>query len=202
MKLYFSPGACSLAPHIVLHELGIPFESSKTNTRDRTTADGSDWSKVSPSNFVPVLMLDNGERLTEVAVILQYLGDLKPESGLVPPCGTMPRYRVQEWLNFIATELHKGFSPMFRPGTPDAYKEMARERLNVRLSHTADQLIGREFLVGNRFTVADAYLYVVSGWTRAAGIDRERWPVLRDYHARIGERPAVKAAREAEGLKG
>src|SRR5512134_3511658 len=116
MKLYFSPGACSLAPHIVLRELGLEFEAVKTNTRDRTAADGSDWSRINPKNFVPALVLDNDEVLTEVAAILQYLGDLQHASGLVPACGTMARYRVQEWLNFIATELHKGFAPMFRPG--------------------------------------------------------------------------------------
>jgi glutathione S-transferase len=201
MKLYFSPGACSLAPHIALREAGLEFEAVKTNTRERTTADGTDFSRVNPKNYVPALVLDNGDLLTEGPAILQYIGDRKPESGLTPACGTMERYRVQEWLNFTATELHKGFGPLLRPGVPDDFKASARERLEGRLSYVADQLIGRDFLVGRQFTVADAYLYTVLGWTRAGGIERERWPVLQAYHARIGERPAVKAARQAEGLR-
>jgi glutathione S-transferase len=201
MKLYFSPGACSLAPHIALREAGLEFELVKTNTRDRTTSDGSDWLRVNPKGYVPALMLDDGEVLTEVPAVLQYIAAQKPDSGLAPAAGTMDRYRFLEWLNFIGTELHKGFAPMFRPGVPEEYKTMSRERLEQRLSYAADQLIGRDFAVGRQFTVADAYLYVVLGWTRPAGLDRERWPVLQAYHARIGERPAVKAARAAEGLQ-
>lgn len=202
MKLYFSPGACSLAPHIALREAGLDFEAVKTNTRERTTSDGSDFLRLNPKGYVPTLVLDNGDVLTEGPAILQYIGDRKPESGLVPACGTMERYRVQEWLNFTATELHKGFGPLLRPGVPEDFKAASRQRLEGRLSYVADQLIGRDFLVGRDFTVADAYLYVVLGWTRAGGIERERWPVLQAYHAQIGERPAVKAARAAEGLRG
>jgi glutathione S-transferase len=201
MKLYFSPGACSLAPHIALIEAGLGFEAIKTNTRDKTTSYGSDFLKVNPKGYVPALVLDNGEVLTEGPAILQYIGDRKPESGLVPACGTMERYRVQEWLNFTATELHKGFGPLLRPGVPEDFKAASRQRVEGRLSFVADQLIGREFVVGRQFTVADAYLYVVLGWTRAVAIERERWPVLQAYHAAIGQRPAVQRARAAEGLK-
>lgn len=200
MKLYFSPGACSLAPHIALREAQLDFEPVKFDMRSRKTANGADFSKINPKGYVPVLELDNGEFLTEVAAILQYIADQKPESGLAPPAGTMQRYRLQEWLNFIATEVHKGFSPMFRLDTPEEFKKSARERISSRLSFTADQLIGRDFLVTSQFTVADAYFYTVLSWTRAAGIERERWPVLQTYHARVSERPAVKAARQAEGL--
>jgi len=200
MKLYFSPGACSLAPHIALREAGIEFEAVKVDTRKGTSADGADFRKINPKNYVPVLVLDSGEVLTEGPAILQYLADRKPESGLAPAAGSMERYHVQEWLNFVATELHKGFGPLFRPGVPEDFKASSRERVEGRLSYVADQLIGREYLVGRGFTIADAYLYVVLGWTRAGGIDRERWPVLQGYHARIGERSAVQAARRAEGL--
>ncbi len=200
MKLYFSPGACSLAPHIVLHEAGIEHEAIKTNTRERSTSDGSDFLRVNPKGYVPALLLDSGESLTECAAILHYLADRKPGSGLLPAAGTMDYYRVLEWVSFVATELHKGFGPIFRPGTPDDIKAATRERVAVRLSWTTDQLIGRDFAVGRQFTIADAYLYVVLGWMKPAGVDRERWPVLRDYHAHIGARPAVQAARRAEGL--
>lgn len=201
MKLYFSPGACSLAPHIALREAALDFELVKTNTREKTTSDGSDWAKVNPKGYVPALALDNGDVLTEGPAILQYIADRKPESGLIPAPGTTDRYRVQEWLNFVATEMHKGFGPLLRPGVPEDFKATSRQRLEGRFSYAADQLIGRDYLVGSRFTIADAYLYVVVGWTKAGGLDRERWPVLNAYHARIGERAAVKAAREAEGLK-
>jgi glutathione S-transferase len=202
MKLYFSPGACSLAPHIALREAGLDFEAVKTNTREKTTSDGSDWTKVNPKNYVPALLLDNGEVLTEVIAILNYIADRRPDSGLMPPAGSMEHYRVLEWLAFISTELHKGLGPIFRPGTAEDFKATTRERVATRFSYTADQLIGRDVVVGRDFTVADAYLYVILGWTKQAGIDRERWPVLQAYHARIGERPAVKAARAAEGLTG
>jgi glutathione S-transferase len=202
MKLYFSPGACSLAPHIALREAGIEFEAVKTNTREKTTADGSDFLKVNPKGYVPALLLDDGAVLTEGPAILQYIGDRNPGTGVVPACRTMERYRVQEWLNFTATEIHKGFGPLIRPGVPEDFKAASRQRLEGRLSYVADQLIGRDFLVGRQFTVADAYLYVVLGWTRAGGIERERWPVLQAYHAAINARPAVQAARAAEGLKG
>jgi len=200
MKLYFSPGACSLAPHIVLHEAGIAFQAVKTNTRERSTSDGSDFLRVNPKGYVPALLLDNGESLTECPAILQYLADLRPESGLLPPARSMDHYRVLEWVAFVATELHKGFGPIFRPGTPDDLKASTRERVAGRLDYSSRQLEGRAFAVGTQFTIADAYLYVVLGWMKPAGLDRERWPVLRDYHARIGARPAVKAARQAEGL--
>ena len=202
MKLYFSPGACSLAPHIALREAGLDFEAVKTNTREKTTSDGSDWTKVNPKNYVPALLLDSGEVLTEVTAILQYIADRRPDLGLMPPAGSMEHYRALEGLGFIATELHKGFGPIFRPGTAEDFKAVTRERVAGRLSYAADQLIGRDFAVGRNFTSADAYLYVILGWTKAAGVDRERWPVLQAYHARIGERPAVKAARAAEGLPG
>lgn len=200
MKLYFSPGACSLAPHIALREAGIEFEAVKTNTRERSTSDGSDFLAVNPKGYVPALLLDSGESLTECQAILHYIADRKPEAGLLPAAGSMAYYRALEWLSFIATELHKGLGPIFRPGSPEDLKASTRDRIGGRLSWVSTQLDGREFAVGDAFTVVDAYLYVVIGWLRPAGLDPERWPVLRDYHARIGQRPAVRAARQAEGL--
>lgn len=202
MKLYFSPGACSLAPHIALHEAGLEFTTDKVDMRTKQTHSGAKFSAVNPKEYVPALELDNGEVLTEVAVILQYIADRKPAAGLAPAAGTMERYRLQEWLNFIATELHKGFSPMFRPDTPADFKAQAKARLAGRFEFVARQLGDKPFLLGDRFTVADAYLYTILSWVSFAAIDRAQWPALQRYYERISERPAVRAARKAEGLKG
>lgn len=202
MKLYFSPGACSLASHITLIEAGLPFTAVKVDMRSRKTSDGRDFETVNPNGYVPALELDNGEILSEGQAILQYLADQKPDAGLAPAAGTMPRYRLVEWLSFISSELHKSFGPLLRPGGPEEPKAAAREKLSKRLGYVANHLASRQYLVGEHFTVADAYLYTVLTWTRIAGIDLAAWPVLAAYRDRVQQRPAVHAARQAEGLPG
>lgn len=201
MKLYFSPGACSLASHIALCEAGLSFDLVKVNVRTQATGDGGDFKTINPKGYVPALRLDDGEVLSEGSAILQYIADRKPELGLAPPAGTMPHYRLLEWLNFITSELHKGFGPLLRPGAAADGKAAARERLTQRFAYVAGHLASREHLVGDRFTVADAYMYTVLTWTGLAGIDLSTWPVLVAYRDRIQQRPAVQAARSAEGLK-
>lgn len=198
MKLYFSPGACSLSPHIVLHEAGLPFTPVFASTKTKKLADGSDFNAINPKSQVPVLELDDGSRLTEGPAIVQYIADRVPEKKLAPAAGSMERYRLQEWLNFITSELHKGFSPLFVPTVPEDYKAMARARLSERLAWVDGQLAGRDYLMGNSFTVADAYLFVVAGWGRHVGVDTSALPNLSAFLARVGERPAVKAALETE----
>jgi len=201
MKLYYSPGACSLASHIALVEAGLPFTTDKVDMRSRKTSDGRDFTTVNPNGYVPSLELDNGEVLNEGQAILQYIADQRPAAQLAPPAGTMARYRVLEWLSFLSSELHKGFGPLLRPGGPEDVKASIRDKLGTRLHYAAGHLASRQYLVGDHFTVADAYLYTVLTWTRIAGIDLSAWPVLAAYRERIQQRPAVQAARAAEGLK-
>ena len=201
MKLYFSPGACSLAPHITLLEAGLPFTAEKVDMRTRQTSGGVDFTTINPLGYVPMLALDNGELLGEVQAILQYVTDQKPDAHLAPPAGTMPRYRLLEWLSFIASELHKGFGPLLRPGGTEDVKAPVRDRLGLRLNYVAQHLASRQYVVGEHFTVADAYLYNVLTWSRLGGIDLAAWPVLAAYRERVQQRPAVQAARLAEGLK-
>lgn len=201
MKLYYSPGACSLASHIALLEAGLPFTADRVDMRTRQTSDGRDFTTVNPNGYVPSLELDNGEILNEGQAILQYIADRSPGAQLAPPAGTMPRYRVLEWLSFISSELHKGFGPLLRPGGPEDTKASIRDKLGLRLGYVARHLASRQYLVGDHFTVADAYLYTILTWTRIAGIDLSAWPVLAAYRERIQQRPAVQAARAAEGLK-
>jgi glutathione S-transferase len=200
MKLYFSPGACSLSPHIVSREAGIPLELQKVSTKDKTMDGGGDYWQVNGKGYVPALKLDDGQVLTEGPAIVQYLADRKPDSGLAPKNGTPERYRLQEWLNFITAEIHKSFSPLFRPTTPDEYKKISKENLAKRFDWLEQQLKGKDYLMGNTFTVADAYLFVVLGWTKPTGMDLSRWPNLAAYHARVAARPKVKEAMVAEGL--
>ena len=203
MKLYFSPGTCSFSPHIVLREAGLDIELVKVDLKTRkVVSDGSDFSAINPKGYVPVLELDNGERLTEGPAIVQYLADLKPAANLAPPAGSFERVRLQEWLGFINSELHKGFGPLFKPNTPAEYKDIARQNLSTRLGYVADQLAGRDFLTGERFTVADAYLFTVIGWGKWVGIDIAQWPALLAYQERIGKRPSVAAALAAESAAG
>ncbi len=200
MKLYYSPGACSLSPHIALRESGQPFELVKVDTKTKKFDGGGDFLGVNGKGYVPVLELDDGTRLTEGPAIVQYLADRKPESGLAPKAGTMERVRLQEWLNFITSEIHKGFSPLFSPETPEDYKPVARKRLAGRFDWLSKQLEGREYLIGNHFTVADGYLFTVLGWIPFVGMKSEDWPVLKAYRERIAARPAVREALKAEGL--
>jgi glutathione S-transferase len=200
MKLYFAPGACSLSPHIVLRESGSQFELEQVNNQEKKTKSGADYWSINPKGQVPVLELDNGERLTEGPVIVQYIADKKPDSGLVPACGTPERYRVQEWLNFTTSELHKSFGPLFRPTTPDAYKTISKENIGKRFDWVDQQLAGRQYLMGDKFTVADAYLFTVLRWSSRVEIDLAKWPNLKGYVDRVAARPKVQEALKAEGL--
>jgi glutathione S-transferase len=200
MKLYYSPGACSLSPHIVLREAGLAFELVLASTKTKKLADGSDYLQINPKGQVPLLELDNGERLSEGPAIVQYIADQVPDTGLAPAAGTMGRYRVIEWLNFITSELHKGFSPLFSPATPDDYKSIARANLQTKLTYVNERLEGKSFLTGEQFTVADAYLFVVSGWGQYVGVDISGLSQLEAFRARVAARPAVQAALRAEGL--
>jgi glutathione S-transferase len=197
MKLYYAPGACSLAPHIALQESGLPYELEKVDLRAKKTADGTDFNAINPKGYVPVLQLDNGEILTEGEALLAYIGELAPAARLIMPAGTMANYRVREWLAFIATELHKTFSPLFRPTTPEATRET---QLEARFGFVNDALTGKSFLTGEQFTVADAYLYTVLRWTAPMKIDLSPWPQLTAFMTRVAARPAVQTALKAEGV--
>jgi glutathione S-transferase len=200
MKLYFAPGACSLSPHIVLRETGTQFDLEQVNNQEKKTKSGVDYWTINPKGQVPVLELDNGERLTEGPVIVQYIADRKPEANLIPPCGSAERYRVQEWLNFTTSELHKSFGPLFRPTTPDAYKTISKENIGKRFDWVDKQLAGKQYLMGDRFTVADAYLYTISRWSSRVEIDLAKWSNLKAYADRVTARPKVQEALKAEGL--
>ena len=198
MKLYYSPGACSRAVRIALHEAGLPFEGVLASTKTHQLPDGSDYYAINPKGYVPMLELAGGQRLTEAQVILQWVADQKPESRLAPPAGTLPRYRLMEWLSFISTEVHKQFSPLFNPSYPEEGKEINRRKILQRLEWVDGQLAGRKFLMGDGFTVADAYLYVVTGWAVPMKLDLSSLPVLGAYRQRLDERPAVQRALKEE----
>jgi glutathione S-transferase len=198
MKLYFSPGACSLSPHIVLREAGLPFELVRVDLRAHKTKDGDDYYAINPKGYVPALQLDDGSLLTEGPAIVQYLADRAPEAKLAPPNGTLERYRVQEWLAFIGTEVHKSFGPLFYPQTPEETKQALRERIGKRFSLIDQALADKPYLTGETFTVADAYLFVMTRWTAVTQIDLAAWPHLAAFAKRVEARPAVQAALEAE----
>ncbi|MCX9156368.1 glutathione transferase GstA [Niveibacterium sp. 24ML] len=200
MKLYFSPGACSLSPHIALREAGLPIELVKVDLKRKTTADGADFGAINPKGYVPALVLDGGELLTEGPAIVQYIADLQPHAQLAPANGTLARYRLQEWLGFINSELHKTFGALFNPATPAETKSAAVALLGKRFDYVASQLAGRDYLMGAGFTVADAYLFTVLNWCQWVDIDLSGWPVLAAFHARVAARPAVQEALRAEGL--
>jgi glutathione S-transferase len=200
MKLYYSPGACSLSPHIVLREAGLPFTPVLANTKTHRLADGTDYYTINAKGYVPLLELDNGERLSEGPAIVQYIADQVPAKQLVPAAGTMARYRVMEWLNFITSELHKSFGPLFNPDFPETGKEFFKNKLGERLSWVDQQLGGKPYLMGDQFTVADAYLFTVAGWGAHVGVDIKHLPALSAYLARVAARPAVQEAMKAEGL--
>ena len=200
MKLYFSPGACSLSPHIALREAGMKFDLEKVDLKAKKTESGEDYTAVNPKGYVPALKLDDGGVLTEAGVIVQYVADKKPEAKLAPASGTPERYRLQEWLNFISTEVHKGTSPLFNPATPDAYKQMATEKLGQRYDYIAKKLAKSPYLMGEAFTIADGYMFTILNWANFVNIDLGKWPALQAYQARVAARPAVQAALKAEGL--
>ena len=200
MKLYYSPGACSLSPHIALREAGLPFTLAMASTKTKKLADGSDYLAINPKGQVPLLELDDGQRLSEGPAIVQYIADQVPERKLAPAWGTMERYRLIEWLNFITSELHKGFSPLFNAAMPEEAKALARTRLGEKLAWVDQQLEGRDHLMGGPFTVADAYLFTVAGWGKYVGVDISPLKNLTAYMARVASRPAVQEALRAEGL--
>jgi glutathione S-transferase len=184
----------------VARELGIPFELKKVNNKEKTVEGGGDYWQVNPRGYVPALELDNGQVLTEGPAIVQYLADQKPEAGLAPKNGTIERYRLQEWLNFLTSEVHKQFSPLFKPNTPEDYKPIARQIIATRFDWLDRELAGKDYLTGKQFTVADAYLFVLLNWTRPTQIDLSKWPNLAAFQKRVGARPKVKEAMQAEGL--
>ncbi|MGZ9044391.1 MAG: glutathione transferase GstA [Telluria sp.] len=200
MKLYFSPGASSLSPHIVLLEAGLEFTTEMVDLRERQTAGGIDFARINPRGSVPALALRDGNVLTEGAVIVQFLADLVPEKQLAPLAGSLERYRVMEWLNFIAAELHKGFSPLFNPATGEAARAAPMAAIRNKLSHVVGALEGRDYLMGSRFTVADAYLFTVLNWAGFVKLDLSHYPGLLAYQSRVAARPAVQQALRAEGL--
>ena len=200
MKLFYSPGACSLSPHIVLLEAGLPFTLEKTDLKTKKTAAGSDYYAINSKGAVPALQLDDGRVLTEGPAIVQYLADQKPESGLAPPAGTFERYQLMEMLNYITSEVHKGYSPLFNPKISADWKASALANLGKKLDWLSRFLGSKSFLMGAAFTVADAYLFTVLRWSEHVGVDLGKWPVLTTYRARVAQRPMVQQALKAEGL--
>lgn len=201
MKLYYSPGACSLSPQIVLQESGLAYEPVLASTKTHQLADGTDYYGINPLGYVPLLELDNGARLREGPAIVQYIADQVPEKNLAPANGSFERYKLQEWLNFIGTEIHKGFGPLFKPTTPENYKPIALEALTKRLQWVDQQLTGKSYLMGEQFSVADAYLYTVSRWAGFVGLDLSGLANILAFQQRMAQRPAVQAALKIEGQK-
>jgi glutathione S-transferase len=200
MKLYYAPGACSVSPHIVLQESGLKYEVEKVNLGEGKTESGADFKAINPKSQVPTLQLDDGSILTEGAVIVQYIADNAPNADLIAKPGTMERYRTQEWLNFTASELHKTFSPLFRPTTPDAYKATVIQTLDRKLNDLERHLKGKQYLMGDKFTVADAYCYTILRWSPRGNIDLAKYPTVKAYYDRVGARPKVQDVLKAEGL--
>ena len=202
MKLYFSPGACSLSPHIILQESGLPYTTEKVDLRSKQTASGADYASINPKGYVPALETDEGVLLTEGPAIVQYLADKVPEKNLAPANGTIERYQMMSWLTFIGTEIHKNYSPLFNPASSDEVKNNARQNLTKRYGYVESMLEGSDYLVGNQFSVADAYLFVVTNWAGMLKFDLSAFPRLAAFQQRIGSRPAVQQALIAEGLTG
>jgi glutathione S-transferase len=200
MKLYYSAGACSLSPHIVLEESGLTYAAVSAPTKTHKLDDGTDYYSINPLGYVPYLTLDDGRSLHEGPAIVQYIADQAPAKNLAPANCTYERYKLQEWLTFIGTELHKGFSPLFNPTTPPDYKPSCLERLSSRLKWVDGELAGKQYLMGDTFTVADAYLFTVTNWAPYVALDISGFPNLLAYRARVAARPAVVAAMKAEGL--
>jgi glutathione S-transferase len=200
MKLFYSPGACSLSPHIAALEAGIQLELVKVDTKTKKLENGDDFLAINPKGQVPTLMLDDGDVLTEGPVIAQFLADLAPAAHLAPTNGSQARYKLQEWLNFITSEIHKGYSPLFKPTTPEEYKPLARAQLADRYAFVEKKLAGKQYLLGDNFSVADTYLFTVSNWAKHVGVDLSAFTNVGAYLARIAARPMVQQALKAEGL--
>jgi glutathione S-transferase len=200
MKLYYSPSACSLSPHIALREAGLAFEPVLASTKSHKLQDGTDYYSINPLGYVPMLELDDGTRLREGPAIVQYIADQVPNKNLAPANGTLPRYRLQEWLTFIGTEIHKSFSPLFNAAMPEEGKQIYRDRIASRFQWLDGELKGKQYLMGDNFSVADGYLFVVSRWAKPMGIELAKYPNLAAHHERVAARPAVREAMEFEGL--
>jgi glutathione S-transferase len=200
MQLFYSPGACSLATHITLREAGLPFELKRADVKTKKLEDGSDYLAITSKGAVPALKLDNGQVLTEGVAIMQYLADQKPESGLAPKNGSIERYRVQEWLNYVTSEVHKGFSPLWNPTADPAVKQYSLDNLAKKFEWLNKQLTGKKYLTGDTFTIADSYLFVVLNWATPLNVDLSKYPAIKDFQARVAARPKVHEAMEAEGL--
>lgn len=200
MKLFYAPGACSHAPHILLRESGLNFTLEKVDLGAKKTESGADYSKINPFGYVPALQLDNGEVLTEGPAIDQYIADLVPAKGLAPANGTPARYKLQSWLNFISTELHKQFGPLFNPATPEDYKKMLIDKIQGRLETVNAHLAKQNFLMGDSFTAPDAYLYTILNWAKYFNIGLDKWPAVKVFMDRVAARPSAQAAAKAEGL--
>lgn len=199
MKLYYAPGACSLSPHIALREAGIPFQLEKVDFATKKVASGADFNSINPKGYVPALELDNGQLLTEGPAIVQYVADLKPDSGLAPQAGTWERVRLQEALSFITSEIHKSFGPLFRKANAE-WQQAAKENIAKRFDYVSKNLGSNDYLFGKQFTVADGYLFVMLHWTKFVEFDLGKWPTLQNYAARVSARPKVQEALKAEGL--
>ena len=200
MKLFYSPGACSLSPHIALREAGIAFTLSKVDLKTKKVESGEDFNGVNGKGYVPALQLDNGQILSEGPAIVQYIADQKPATGLAPAAGTIERYKLQEWLNFISSEIHKPMGSMFNPAQTADWKEAVKATLSKRLDWLSKQLEGKQYLMGEKFSVADGYLFTILGWAKLVSFDLSKWPVIQQYVARVGQRPKVLEAMKAEGL--
>jgi glutathione S-transferase len=200
VKLFYSPGACSLSPHIALLEAGIPFTLVKVDLKSKKVESGEDFNGVNGKGYVPALQLDNGQILTEGPAIVQYIADQKPATGLAPAVGTIERYKLQEWLNFISSEIHKAMGSMFNPAQTADWKEAVKATLSKRLDWLSKQLEGKQYLMGEKFSVADGYLFTILRWAKIVGFDLGKWPVIQQYVARVGQRPKVLEAMKAEGL--
>lgn len=199
-KLYYTPGACSLSPHIALREAGLSFELEQVDLKEKKTKSGEDFLKINPKGYVPALKLDDGYVLTEGPAIVQWIADQKPATHLAPANGTTERYKLQEWLSFIGTELHKNFGPFFNPATPDATKAILAQTLAKRYAWVDEKLEGKDYLTGSQFTVADAYLFTITNWGQFVKFDLKDYPNVRAFQARVAARPKVQEALKAEGL--
>jgi glutathione S-transferase len=202
MKLYYSPGACSLSPHIALREAGLAFESVLASTKTHKLPDGSDYYAINPLGYVPLLELDDGTQLREGPAIVQYIADLAPIKNLAPANGTLPRYRLQEWLAFIGTEIHRSFSPLFNAAMPEEAKKIFRDRLSSRYRWLDGHLADKQYVMGEHFTVADGYLFAVTRWAKPPNVDLAAFPNVLAHYERIAARPAVQEALKVEGLPG
>jgi glutathione S-transferase len=200
MKLYYTPGACSMAVHIALREAGLPFDLEKVDLRSKRTQGGEDYARINPKGYVPALQLEDGSIMTEAGVCVQYVADLAPQSELAPVAGTMARYRLMEWINFTATEIHKTFGPLFDASISEELRQRQIGLLGKRFAHLEERLSEQEFVTGAKFTSADAYLFTVLNWTHVVKMELARWPSLKDYTRRVAERPAVRETMKAEGL--